>query len=106
MTNATSTTYNVAVADGVMTVGFGSPAQNDQIVRDAQSRIDELVASGELAGGPLLRINGPASLPVAVVLAHAVSHRYGAVGVFDPKLGKYVIAVSHGGDYKLGDLID
>ena len=91
---------------GVMKVGFGDPAQNDQICRDAARQLEELTSSGALAGGPLIKINGPASLPVAVVIANAVSHRYEAVAVFDPKLGRYVVAVSHGPQYKVGDLID
>lgn len=99
-------TYNIALNDGILKVGFEDPAQNDQIVRDAATRLDEMVKADELAGGPLLRINGPASLPVAVVIAHAVSHIYGAVAVFDPKLGKYVVSVTHGGQYELGELVD
>jgi CRISPR-associated protein Csx3 len=91
---------------GVMRVGFGDPAQNDAICREAAARLEELVSSGALAGGPVIKINGPASLPVAVVIAHAVSHRYEAVAVFDPKLGKYVVSVSHGPKLKVGDLID
>ena len=91
---------------GVMKVGFGDPAQNDVIVRDAVARLAEMVKSGELKGGELIKINGPASLPVACVIAHAVAHLYQAVGVFDPKLGKYVVAVTHGTAYKPGDLID
>lgn len=100
-------TYNIVLEGGnVLRVGFGDPAQNDQIVRDAVARLDEMVESGELAGGPLLKINGPASLPVAVAIAHAIAHLYEVVGVFDPKLGKYVVAVSHGSDNQPGDLID
>lgn len=38
---------------GVMTVGFGDPAQNNQIVRDASARLDDLIKDGTLAGGPL-----------------------------------------------------
>lgn len=91
---------------GVMRVGFGTPAQNDQIVRDAKMRLDEMVKSGELTGGSLIKINGPASLPVAVAIAHGVSHLFETVAVFDPKLGKYVVSVSHGETYKPGDLID
>lgn len=98
--------YNVSLVDGVLKVGFGTPAQNDQIVRDAKARLDEMVASKELDGGKVLRINGPASLPVAVTIAHAVAHLYEAIAVFDPKLGKYVVAVSHGTDHAPGDLID
>ena len=89
-----------------MRVGFGDPAQNDQIVRDAVARLDEMVKSGELAGGSLIKINGPASLPVAIAIGHAVVHLYEVVAVFDPKLGRYVVAVSHGDKYRPGDLID
>jgi len=100
--------YNISFdpQTGIMKVGFGDPAQNDQIVRDAVARLNEMTESGELSGGPLIKINGPASLPVAVVIAHAVSHLYEAVAVFDPKIAKYVVSVSHGGTYRPGDLID
>lgn len=100
------TTYNIELEGNVLKVGFGEPAQNDQIVRDAAARLEQMSQSGELSGGPLLKINGPASLPVACVLTHKVCHIYGAVGVFDPKLGKYVIAITHNPTYKLGDLIE
>jgi CRISPR-associated protein Csx3 len=100
------TTYNIELNGERLNIGFANPAQNDQIVRDAAARLDEMEESGELKGGQLLKINGPASLPVACVLAHKVAHLFGAVGVFDPKLGKYVISITHNPTYKLGDLID
>lgn len=99
-------TYNISKDGDVLRVGFGSPAQNDQIVRDAKARLDEMVKSGELAGGKVVKINGPASLPVAIAISHAVAHLYEVVACFDPKLGKYVVAVSHGSDNTPGDLID
>ena len=100
------TTYNIELDGELLNIGFADPAQNDQIVRDAAARLDEMAESGELKGGQLLKINGPASLPVACVLVHKVAHLFGAVGVFDPKLGKYVISITHNPTYKLGDLID
>ena len=100
------TTYNIELDGELLNIGFADPAQNDQIVRDAAARLNEMAESGELKGGQLLKINGPASLPVACVLAHKVAHLFGAVGVFDPKLGKYVISITHNPTYKLGDLID
>lgn len=99
-------TYNIAIENGILKVGFGSPAQNDQIVKDAKARLDEMVASGELAGGPVIKINGPASLPVAMALTHGLAHLYEVVAGFDPKLGKYVVATSHGSAHQVGDLID
>ncbi|ERT07709.1 CRISPR-associated family protein [Lyngbya aestuarii BL J] len=100
------TTYNIQMIDGVLQIGFGDPAQNDQIVRDAAARLEEMSKTGELKGGELLRVNDPCSLPVAMTLAHKVSHLFGAVGVFDPKMGKYVISITHNPNYKLGDCID
>ncbi len=82
-------------------VGFGEPAQNDKIVQAAEDRLAEFA---EL-GGELALINGPASLPVAVVLAHHIVHRFAAVGVFDPKMAAYVVAAAHGGRYSVGDVI-
>ena len=99
--------YKIEVADHpasgavLLRVGFADPAQNDTICRDAQSRLNELA----LSGGPLVLINGPASLPVALVLGHGLSHLFGAVGVFDPKMAAYVVAVSHRPEMKVGDLI-
>lgn len=99
-------TYKIGWEDGVLKVTFGDPAQNDQIVKDAAARLDQMTESKELAGGPLLKINGPASVPVAFVIAHKVAHLYGAIAYYDPKLSKYVVCISHNPDYKLGDLID
>lgn len=98
--------YNITLNEGALKVGFGEPAQNDQIVKDAEGRLDEMVAAGELPGGEVIRVNGPASLPVAMVLAHKLAHLYQAVACFDPKLSKYVVAIAHGGNYAVGDLID
>jgi CRISPR-associated protein Csx3 len=100
------TTYNIEFQYGILRIKFGEPAQNDQIVKDAATRLAEMAKSGELAGGPLLKINGPVSIPVAFVLAHKLAHIYGAVGFYDPKLSKYVICITHNPAYKLGDLVD
>ena len=42
---------------------------------------------------------------MSFALAHAVSHVYGAVAVYDPKLDGYVVAVSHDPEYPVGALI-
>ncbi|MGM3309663.1 CRISPR-associated protein Csx3 [Anabaena sp. WFMT] len=100
------TTYNIELKDDILRLSFGEPAQNDQIVKDAAAKLEQMAQSGELAGGQLLKINGPISIAVAFVLAHKLAHIYGAIGFFDPKLGKYVISITHNPAYKLGDLID
>lgn len=103
--------YNITVlttttAVTILKIGFGEPAQNDQIVRDCKARLEELTSSGELKGGELVLLNGPASLPGGSVLTHHLSHLYGAMGFYDPKLGKYVISVTHDPKYQFGSLVD
>ena len=90
--------------DGVATIriSFGAPAQNDCLVKDAVAAIAELA----LPGGKGVKFNGPASLPVAMALGHAVAHLYGYVACFDPKLSKYVVAISHDPSLRPGDLIE
>lgn len=91
-------TYRVTAetpSDGVvlLRLAFGDPAQNDVIVQDAAAALESL----KLSGGQTVLLNGPASLPVAAVLTHGVAHLFREVAVFDPKMGSYIVAVSHGG---------
>jgi CRISPR-associated protein Csx3 len=95
-------TYNIERIDNVLRLSFGTAAQNDQIVRDAVAAIKAL----SLPGGKLIKLNGPASLPVAIAVSHEVGHLYAAVAAYDPKIGKYVVAVSHDAELSVGDLID
>jgi CRISPR-associated protein Csx3 len=88
-----------------MTIAFGTPAQNDAIVQSAAAQLLALRQEGKF-GGALLRITGPASLPVAITISHIVAHLYGAIAVFDPKVGKYLICITHDPRYKLGDWIE
>lgn len=85
----------------LLTLAFGAPAQNDQIVKDA---VEALEALG-LEGGSLVLFNGPASLPVACALAHGVAHLFKSVGCFDPKMGGYVVAISHDENRPIGTII-
>jgi len=94
-------TYKIELDNDTLKVGFGEPATNCEIVRDAAVALTEL----QLQGGQLLKVTGSASMPAAFVLAHGTSHLYGAIAVFDPKLSAYVVVVTHDPNYKLGDLI-
>ncbi len=97
--------YNIEFQDGILAIGFGDEAgSNDQIVREAKEKAQML--KEQVQGTEYLRINGPASLPVAMALAHQFSHVVQAIGAFDPKLGKYVTAISHSPRYREGDLVD
>lgn len=99
--------YNVEImnnTENVITlkIGFGEPGSNDEIVVDAKAAVEAV--SEEVMGKTVL-LNGPASLPVAFVLAHTLNHICPVVAVFDPKMGKYVVAVTHTGDYRVGELL-
>jgi len=89
-------------ARGVVTVQmeFGRPAQNDEVVRDAVAAWRGL----GLSGGAGLRLTGRASLPVCFAIAHEVGHLFGWVAVFDPKLERYVVAITHDPAVSLGEL--
>ncbi len=78
---------------------FGIPAQNPEIVRDAVASIRAL----NLTGGKLVKFHGPASLPVAMALAHEVAHLFGAVAWYDPKLSPgYVVCITHDPSFEVG----
>jgi len=99
-----------ANGNSVLKIGFNPnlPTTNDRIVQDATAQLEELAEGGLLAGS-IIRVNGPASVPVAFAIAHKINHLFGAVAVWDGKLGekgKYVVAITHNPAYKLGDLID
>jgi CRISPR-associated protein Csx3 len=88
-----------------MIIAFGTPAQNDAIVQSAATQLRVLQQEGKF-GGALLRINGPASLPVAITISHEVAHLYGAIAVFDPKVGKYLVCITHDPNYTLATWLE
>lgn len=92
-------------ATRTLTVGFGEPADNDAICKDASATLREIEAAGGFYG-QILKVTGRMSIPVAMVIAHKVAHLFGAIAVFDPKLSKFVVVITHHPDYKLGQLIE
>ena len=102
------TFYNVnieAIDDrgfAIVKIGFGDPAQNTDIVPAAVAAAEAI--KNEVMGCAVF-LNGPASLPVGMALAHELSHVAKAIAGFDPKLGGYVVAISHDPDYRVGQLI-
>jgi CRISPR-associated protein Csx3 len=104
--------YLIDVDDDTLRVklNLNEPASGDRLVRDAADRLQELIDSGCLPGGQLLKIDGPTSVPLAYTLAHRLSHLYGAIAVCDPKLARpgkkvYIVCASHNPHYQIGELI-
>lgn len=95
--------YNLTLeSPDTLRVSFGSdPGTNAEIT----AYVDAAIRDMKLAGGKLIKINGPASLPVACVLAHRLCHLFGVVAVFDPKISGYVVAITHDPAFKVGDVI-
>ncbi|NJL64355.1 MAG: CRISPR-associated protein Csx3 [Methylacidiphilales bacterium] len=75
------TTFHINLEDDILRVKFGKSADGDQIVRDAAAQLDKLFDSETLikGGKNLLKIDGPASLPVCYQIAHRVGHLYSAI---------------------------
>ena len=102
------TSYHINFEADILQVSFDkdNPTTGDIIVKDAQTRLEKLIASGVLTGGSLLKINGRMSLPVSYTIAHTLGHLYSAIAVFDPRLKAYIIVISTNPEYQLGDSID
>ena len=114
--------YQIQLKGDVLHVGFNRniPAQGDRIAKDALSRINQMIDSGEISGGKRILIDGPQSVPVAYILSHKLVHLYEVIAVLDPKLGSkistpdgairhktYIVTSVHGStEYKVGDLIE
>jgi CRISPR-associated protein Csx3 len=88
-----------------VSINQNHPTTGDRLVMDADIRLEELIASGKLKGGELIKINGRTSLPVAYTILHKIAHLYSAIAVNDPRLG-YVVVVSTNPKYQLGDILD
>ncbi|MDB9308417.1 hypothetical protein PN471_07150 [Aphanizomenon sp. CS-733/32] len=41
------TTYNIELKNDILRVSFGEPAQNDQIVKDAATKLEQMPQSQE-----------------------------------------------------------
>jgi CRISPR-associated protein Csx3 len=101
------TSYNIKLEDDTLKVDFNRdvPAKGDQLVRDAETRLDEMIQSGEIKGGTLLKIFGPQSVPICYTIAHKVGHLYGAIAVCDPRIG-HVVVISTNPAYPVGKRLD
>ncbi|MEA5573538.1 CRISPR-associated protein Csx3 [Calothrix sp. UHCC 0171] len=106
------TTYHINFEDDVLQVGFGETlATGEKIVQDVVKKLDSAIASGEIPGGELIKINGRTSVLVSQVLADKLGKIYSAIAFFDPKQGekgldRYVITVSNNPKYQIGDILD
>lgn len=102
--------YHVDIYGDTLIVSFGEPANNDRIVVEALAKIDRTIESEQIRGGKLLKITGRQSIPVAYTICHQVAHLYGAIAIFDPKIGgkgvdAYIVVISHNPEYQVGQIL-
>jgi CRISPR-associated protein Csx3 len=111
---ATFTIQLAPIASGhsdvpTLRINFGDEyADSDRITRDIAQQIDELIETGQLSGGELLRIDGRSPLPAAFTFAQKLLPLYEAIAVRDPKMGTkgvecYVVGASRSSRYAIGD---
>lgn len=105
-------TYQIKLQGDILKVGFGNTqATGDRIVRDVAAKLDEMMTTGELPGGSLIKINGRVSVLVSQVLADKLGKLYQAIALLDPKIGepgidRYVVTISRHPQYQVGDILD
>ncbi|AFZ11539.1 hypothetical protein Cri9333_0593 [Crinalium epipsammum PCC 9333] len=107
------TSYRIDLIGDTLKVDFaktpdGTPvvANGDEIVRDAATRLREMIDRGEIKGGNLLKINGRISVALSYTIAHEIAHLYRAIAVSDTRLGAYVVVITTTDDYPIGSQID
>jgi len=110
--NTTEPAFFINLEGDTLKVGFNPKvkAEGDQVVKDAAAQLDKLEDLEKLKG-KLLKIEGRASVLASYVIAHKIAHLYGAIAIFDPKIGdkgldKYIVAISHEENYRVGDTFD
>jgi CRISPR-associated protein Csx3 len=105
-------TYQIKLQGDILKVGFGNTqATGDRIVRDVAVKLDEMMTTGELPGGSLIKINGRVSVLVSQVLGDKLGKLYQAIALLDPKIGepgidRYVVTISRHPQYQVGDILD
>lgn len=94
--------FNMSFDNDTLTLGFGDPATGDAVVAGI---VDALKALPPNFGGKLLKVTGPTTVAGALAIGHFAAHKFGAVAMFDPKLQKFIVAISHDPDFAVGDLL-
>ena len=105
--------YNIRLEKDTLKVDFAKTpsgeaikVDGDQIVKDVEKQLDQMISGGEIKGGKLLKIYGRISVLASYTLAHQLGHLYGAIAVSDTRLNAYVVVNSTTPDYPLGTRIN
>ncbi len=101
-----ASTVSIQRDGDTLTFKHASDGNASAKVKDTATRMAEMDANGELAGGGLIKVNGPLLVPVAAVFGHFLAHRFSAVAFFAPPMNSFVVVSVHGHpDLKVGDVL-
>ena len=105
--------YNIRLEKDTLKVDFAKTpsgeaikVDGDQIVKDIAKQLDQMISTGEIKGGKLLKIYGRISVLGSYTFAHQLGHLCGAIAVSDTRLNAYVVVISTTPDYPLGTRIN
>lgn len=96
----------IALEGNTIRVCFSKGRSHAQMLKELEMQLNHLIASNALRYGPLIKVQGPLSMPAAFILAHHVAHLFGAIAVFDPYLQGHVVAITQNPNYQLGDIVE
>ena len=95
-----------------ITLSFGDEATTgDKIVSEINKIMADLIASNQIPGGKIVKIDGPCTVAGAYVIATWLKPLYGAIAIADPKLrledgsNQYIVVVSRDPYYRVGSVI-
>lgn len=86
-----------------ITTVLPSKRTNQELLKMASSEITDLKTL--VKHGGVLKITGRCSLPLMSFLTHSFGHLHQAICVYDPKLDRFLVTISHSPEYSVGDLI-
>lgn len=105
--------YNIRLEKDTIKVDFAKTpsgeaikVDGDQIVKDIAKQLEQMISTGEIKGGKLLKIYGRISVLGSYTFAHQLGHLYRAIAVSDTRLNAYVVVISTTSDYPLGTRIN
>lgn len=108
-----NSSYLIDYEDNTLKMRFSKTisAKGDRIVLDTKEQLDRLLELKCLPQGGLLKINGPASIPISYLIAHELGHLFSTIAIFDPKIGgeqqnRYVVAINYDPQYQVGDILE
>lgn len=89
----------------VLNLAFGKEADSDEILKELDTKINELIDNKSIKGGVLLLVNGRCTIINAVYLGKKLAPYYSTIAINDPKIQAYVVSITTNSNYKFAERI-